>query len=75
MVFADCVARVSVSVPLEVTGDPEIVKIGVELPSDKPTLVTVPEPPPPPPLPPGKGPMFAKAKDDTKREIISFFIV
>jgi hypothetical protein len=45
-IFAACVARVSVSVPVVVTGDPVIVKIGVVEPSANATLVTLPDPPP-----------------------------
>ena len=43
-VLAFCVFRVSVRVPLVVTGLPVIEKIGVLLPSARPTLVTVPAP-------------------------------
>jgi hypothetical protein len=42
--FAVCVARVSVNVPEEVTGLPDMLNIGDVLASEKETDVTVPEP-------------------------------
>jgi hypothetical protein len=44
-VLADSVESVSVSVPLLVIGEPEMVKMGVVDPSESATLVTVPVPP------------------------------